>query len=323
MRFHWVSQNQTGNHEVSGGYMWCPKTNANGSRNVNYEMMREVDPGDVVFSFRDKMIAYYGIVTSTAFQARKPTQIGKRGEGWLNLGWMAKVEYQAVPRAFMPKTHMHVIGPLLPDKYYSLQANGNGNQMYFTTLPQDLGYALLSLAGMTLFDIQVEIAMLQPAIESSGAYAIQEAAEILRLEEDRIEKLPIPTTEKLALIASRLGQGAFRDAVLRIEPCCRVSKVADPKFLRASHMKPWRVATDAERLDKNNGLMLAPNVDLLFDKGYITFEASGKLLTSSEVEVETWQKLGIPHDTGFNAGRFSDAQSEYLHYHRSVIFRDA
>jgi|Laugresu1bdmlbdd_1035124.scaffolds.fasta_scaffold265340_2 hypothetical protein len=45
MHFHWVSQNQTGNHEVSGGYMWCPKSNVDGSRNVNYEMMRDSGVG--------------------------------------------------------------------------------------------------------------------------------------------------------------------------------------------------------------------------------------------------------------------------------------
>ena len=31
--------------------MWSPKRNANGARNPFYETMREVSPGDVVFSF--------------------------------------------------------------------------------------------------------------------------------------------------------------------------------------------------------------------------------------------------------------------------------
>jgi putative restriction endonuclease len=323
MRFHWVSQNQTGNHEVSGGYMWCPKTNADGSRNVNYEMMRNVEPGDVVFSFRERAITHIGIVISTAYEARKPVAFGARGAGWLDLGWMVRVEYESVRRSFMPSMHMELLRPLLPSKYSPLQPDGRGNQMYFTTLSEELGYALLGLSGLVIDDVNALVASLQPAITNAVAYAVEEAIEIELLDTQRVQASQLTTTQKNALVSARVGQGAFREAVLRIEPCCRVSKVADPKFLRASHMKPWRAATDAERLDENNGLMLAPNVDLLFDKGYITFEASGNLLTSSDVDVETWQKLGIPHDTGFNAGRFSDAQSEYLHYHRSVIFRDA
>jgi len=51
MRYWWVNQNQTYRHEVSGGYLWSPKRNAKGARNPFYESMREVAPGDLVFSF--------------------------------------------------------------------------------------------------------------------------------------------------------------------------------------------------------------------------------------------------------------------------------
>jgi hypothetical protein len=40
-------------HEISGGYLWSPKRNANKARNPFYESMREVSPGDIIFSFRD------------------------------------------------------------------------------------------------------------------------------------------------------------------------------------------------------------------------------------------------------------------------------
>jgi len=51
MRYWWVNQNQTFRHELAGGYLWSPKRNANGVRNPFYESMREVSPGDVIFSF--------------------------------------------------------------------------------------------------------------------------------------------------------------------------------------------------------------------------------------------------------------------------------
>src|SRR6202048_3935774 len=53
MRYWWVNQNQTYRHEIQGGYLWSPKRNANGARNPFYESMREVAPGDLIFSFMD------------------------------------------------------------------------------------------------------------------------------------------------------------------------------------------------------------------------------------------------------------------------------
>jgi hypothetical protein len=55
-RYWWVNQNQTYRHEVQGGYLWSPKRNANGARNPFYESMREVAPGDLIFSFMDTRI---------------------------------------------------------------------------------------------------------------------------------------------------------------------------------------------------------------------------------------------------------------------------
>ena len=93
--------------------------------------------------------------------------------------------------------------------------------------------------------------------------------------------------------------------------------MADPRFLRASHIKPWAVATNQERLDGNNGLMLSPHVDLLFDQGYISFMRSGDVLASEEARsaIKAWD-LG-----GHCPSGFSDDQDRYLSYHRQYIFR--
>mgnify|MGYP001549727670 CR=1 FL=1 len=68
MRYWWVNQNQTFRHEVPGGYLWSPKRNRNGGRNPFYDFMREVAPGDVVFSFADTLIKAIGIVGSHAYE---------------------------------------------------------------------------------------------------------------------------------------------------------------------------------------------------------------------------------------------------------------
>jgi hypothetical protein len=57
MRYWWVNQNQRFRHEFEGGYLWCHKPNANGSRNPFYETMCDVSPGDLISSFVDTRIA--------------------------------------------------------------------------------------------------------------------------------------------------------------------------------------------------------------------------------------------------------------------------
>src|SRR5262249_28817324 len=72
MRYWWVNQNQTYRAEVRGSFMWSPKQNANGARNQFYENMREVSPGDIVFSFCDTRVKAIGVVTGGAQTGPKP-----------------------------------------------------------------------------------------------------------------------------------------------------------------------------------------------------------------------------------------------------------
>jgi hypothetical protein len=74
MRYWWVNQNQTYRHEVQGGYLWSPKRNANGARNPFYESMREVAPGDLIFSFMDTRILAIGIAQSYCWESPKPLE---------------------------------------------------------------------------------------------------------------------------------------------------------------------------------------------------------------------------------------------------------
>ena len=78
--------------------------------------------------------------------------------------------------------------------------------------------------------------------------------------------------------SERGGARVFRANVLLREEACRVTRVNEPRHLKASHIKPWRDATDAERLDGANGLLLSPHIDHLFDEGYITFSSSQELV---------------------------------------------
>ena len=87
MRYWWVNQNQTYRHEIAGGYLWSPKRNANGARNPFYEAMREVAPGDIIFSFVDTRIHRVGIAQSYCWESPKPLEFGPAGQNWENVGW--------------------------------------------------------------------------------------------------------------------------------------------------------------------------------------------------------------------------------------------
>ena len=89
-------------------------------------------------------------------------------------------------------------------------------------------------------------------------------------------------------------------------------------MLRASHVKPWSKSDDREKIDGFNGLLLAPHVDHLFDKGYITFEPKGEMVVSPNLNTEILNRWKIPQI--LNVGSFSSEQSEYLRFHHQSVF---
>jgi hypothetical protein len=94
--------------------------------------------------------------------------------------------------------------------------------------------------------------------------------------------------------------------------------------LRASHIKPWRDATShEERLDGDNGLLLTPSVDHLFDRGFISFENGGRLLVSPVAHQDSLARMGVPIKGVTNVGVFSEDQRRYLEYHRNEVFLEA
>lgn len=120
------------------------------------------------------------------------------------------------------------------------------------------------------------------------------------------------------IIQARVGQGAFRRAVLLREPICRLTKIGNPSHLVASHIKPWAACEHQEHTDENNGLMLAPHIDHLFDSGQISFEDNGDLLLASALDRSVLHTWNIPEVA--NVGEFSANQALYLAYHRKNIF---
>ena len=320
MRFWWVNQNQTYEQETSGGYLWSPKRKANGARNPFYESMREIAPGDLIFSFKDTYIPSIGIAQSFCYECPKPAEFGSAGAHWQLIGWKIDVKYRDIIHRIRPSDHMQTLHPLLPLRYSPLQSNGRGNQgIYLTELSPQLAKALVDLIGS-------EVGNLVNASQVADERLLynQRVDGLIEWEEhikDELEKdLAIPETERQALMSSRIGQGRFKLKVAQIEIRCRITKVDRMEHLRASHLKPWRDSTNNERLDGENGLLLTPSIDHLFDRGFISFEDNGQLLVSPVAHKPSLERMGVPISTNANVGSFTDGQKRYLDFHRENIF---
>jgi len=134
---------------------------------------------------------------------------------------------------------------------------------------------------------------------------------------DEIEQQQgIDATTKKALVDARLGQGKFRSQVLQSwGNCCSVSGSTIEPAIKASHIKPWRESSNAERLDPNNGLPLIANLDALFDAGLISFDVLGKLLASAKLTTTEREIFGI---VGKSLRKKPTAKmAAYLAYHRA------
>ncbi|HTP38223.1 MAG TPA: HNH endonuclease [Steroidobacteraceae bacterium] len=130
--------------------------------------------------------------------------------------------------------------------------------------------------------------------------------------------LDLDPTLRQRLLAARHGQGEFRERVAAVEPRCRVCGVLDRRQLRAVHIKPWRVCSEAEMLDGNNGLLLSPHVAHLFERGHIGFADDGTLLVSRHLNPAVLKAWGISRT--LQVGSFLPAQCAFLDYHRKWVF---
>ena len=132
--------------------------------------------------------------------------------------------------------------------------------------------------------------------------------------------IAIAETTKEQLVDARLGQGAFRSKVLQQwDYLCAVTGVKTQQVIRASHIKPWRDSTDQERLDPHNGLPLVASLDCLFDCGYVSFDAKGSIMISSNLCEPDRALLSL--DGAQLRCTTHRSTAVYLKYHRDVVFQ--
>ncbi|WP_162299692.1 HNH endonuclease [Marinospirillum perlucidum] len=168
--------------------------------------------------------------------------------------------------------------------------------------PPDWGNAVI-----TLWDYDTE---------GTGTVPIERSVE--RDLADIIENPNIEVTEKEQLTFARIGQGAFRKRLIKYWGGCAVTGCNVLSMLVASHIKPWSGSDPRERLDIYNGLLLVPNLDRLFDQGWISFDGKGKILISNAIERQVLDLLGVKKNSRL---KITSDHEHYLAYHRDHIFK--
>jgi hypothetical protein len=159
--------------------------------------------------------------------------------------------------------------------------------------------------------------MYSAALKQYGQYLEDATGQVIADDIDHIlNDSSIPVTEKSTLINTRIGQGQFRQSLIEYWQGCALTKYPNTRLLVASHIKPWSKSEHAERLDPFNGLLLLPNLDKVFDLGYITFEETGRIRISKQLEQH--EELGI---NPIMTVSLNDQHQGYMAYHREMEFK--
>lgn len=149
-------------------------------------------------------------------------------------------------------------------------------------------------------------------------YSIEPSV-LINAAEDEIPSIDVPDkTERKGLVTSRVGQGAYRKSILfRWEFKCAVTKYSKKEILIASHIVPWKDSSNEQRLDVDNGILLSPTYDALFDQHLISFENNGKIILSDNLQKSKYDLVGV---TGRESiSKLTSGNIYYLEQHRERL----
>lgn len=143
---------------------------------------------------------------------------------------------------------------------------------------------------------------------------------VIKNEQKIIESSNTNVTERTQLQKARVGQGDYRAKLLEQCPFCPITLISDDRLLIASHIKPWALSNDKEKIDPKNGFMFTPTIDRLFDRGFLSFTNDKRTILSPFLSNMTYSKLGIS-DNKLITHLPIEGREKYLEFHRSEILK--
>ena len=123
--------------------------------------------------------------------------------------------------------------------------------------------------------------------------------------------------EKEAVVKVRINQDKFREKLINKYKKCCLCNVNMNELLVASHIKPQSISDANEKLDIHNGLLMCPNHDKLFDRGYISFDDTGRILMSERLDDNNRMYMNITAKMKID---ITEENIKYIKYHRKNVF---
>lgn len=289
------------------------------------------------FGSRDKMERFFGEIgfTATCFVLRQDLQAymqaikaeyftpsqNYRGRNEMQRLWAERIEkINALPSGIVDFTvyeQSQIAGSRgyvnSSDKVYKLIREISLPLVSYISAMR-LDYNGQPMFYLKLFADFEEIEKRKAYIENYGATMCQEETVWRVCEEDTVPKT---TTSRYG----REGQEEYRRKLLEECPFCPISMINEESLLIASHIKPWAVSNSIERVDPNNGFVLSPLYDKLFDRGYITFSDDKRVSISNWLSRQVKDRIGIKENQFFQFLPINAARAKYLEYHRAAVFK--
>lgn len=188
------------------------------------------------------------------------------------------------------------------------QSQDGRNSAHFEHKPAHRNCSLVHWRSDAVLPATAPIVEVSSHESSSPDYISEEAVNVMIGEVD--------ATEKERLVLARVGQGLFRKKLAARWRKCSVTSCGPQSVLIASHIVAWRnCETNAERLDVNNGLLLTPNLDKLFDRHLVSFMSDGRLVISRDLDEGDALALGL--QPGMRLTQVPRGIVKYLDQHRA------
>lgn len=291
----WVNQGDSFKEARRAGCLWAPERDVEGAILKHWETMKDLVPGDVVFTYSDTLLRGYAVIRSEAVNSLRPYQSDNPYQPAQG-GRLAICEFIEFPvGAIGIKTIL--ANPILKAELSS------GDNPVLTNVETVAQKYLCPISPLAASLLRI-LAGLSPATGK-----VKKNKRLTR-------------TETLALVNARVGQGQFREDLLKsFNDKCAVTELAVKELVRASHIRPWcKCESDEEKLDPQNGLLLAVGVDAAFDCGFITFNDDGSLKVSECLSAADLVRLGIPAKGSLHHKHLTTERRKYLSYHRENEF---
>ncbi|MBB1306723.1 HNH endonuclease [Pseudoalteromonas sp. SR43-5] len=301
VNFYWVNIGTSFKEVAEFKFLWAPKNtvNQNGQSIIDagWKAVPNVQKGDILFCNYKGSLIHIAVASKGAYESDRPEN--RNFDQWKKDGYKIDIDLHTLAYPIPNSDFKDEFIPMFNDKCAPklFAQNKSVSQKYMVKLPSAAGVFLLGLVGDDALNIQYSIAS--------------------NSDRDSNQTVPEGYNKEVAAKA-RVGQGKFRQNVMALwNDTCAVTGLDIKMLLTASHILPWQLSNPHQKVDKFNGLALSPNIDKLFDKGFISFDEKGDILIKNSLSADALKAVGV--DKHMAIKNLTKEHLAYLKEHREIF----